>query len=104
MPRAVRFWLDAEGQSRNSGRYDKKPHKNWQEIIDATCRIFHFTTEEKAAFYTRRSATIVCTAELFVEWQIWREQSGFINRWRGMNVKFVEQPDFPKRLVLVERL
>ena len=104
MARAVRFFLDAEGQARQSGRYDRRPRQTWSEVIDAACRIFHFTAEEQQRFLCERSATIVCTPESFVEWQIWRNSQGFINRWRGMGVRFVDQPDFPKRLVLVERL
>jgi hypothetical protein len=73
-------------------------------VIHATCRIFNFTTQERDAFIQRRSAIIICTPESFVEWQIWRSNAGFINRWSGMDVRFVDQPTFPARLTLVERL
>ena len=104
MTRAVKFILDAEGQSKNSGRYDQKPRTDMREVIRKACELFNFNNTEALDFQNARRATIICSPESFVEWQIWRNSAGFINRYRDLGVHFVEQPTpRPTHLILVER-
>jgi hypothetical protein len=107
--KAVSFYLDAQAQSKNSEKYDHKARMVTQEVIRESSRIFHFTDEEVRKFHERGAARIICSSESFVEWQLWRESSGFINRFRGMCVRMVDVGSFPTRqrveqLILVERV
>ena len=85
----VQFFVSFKVFASNSGRYDHSQKQDRRQVADLILRTIPLHPHDAARLQNGQDCRIDCSAEQFVRFQVARRDAGYINRFRDLNVKLI---------------